>query len=367
MLQRVEGSWCFFMVESSRARSASKRVLRSTSFAAAATLAFLRAASAETVVDGGNVGGQVWTPTGSPYFVRGDITVQPGSSLTIEAGTVVEVADGDMQGSGRVTETEFFINGSLFVNGTNGSVATIRARNGTAASTWWGIIVSPGAAAVAIRGARIQHATIGIESRMTGSPLSINTTSFETNGEGIHMLAGTGVFDRLLGINNVTMIDMTGTSTATLSNSVIRSQTALSGNGVYTDAGGTASIRIVNCTLDRNYNNIVFGGAAANEVVNTIATNGIYGIYCANAPTVTTSYSNIWGNSTDTRNAPCTTCLSANPQYVSSTDLHLQASSVSIDSGAAPAMNPLVTGHDFENHVRPVNGDGVADADGSEY
>jgi hypothetical protein len=52
------------------------------------TLALIAAAAsgaaADTIVAGGNVINQTWTPAGSPYIVQGDVTVPVGASLTID-------------------------------------------------------------------------------------------------------------------------------------------------------------------------------------------------------------------------------------------------------------------------------------------
>lgn len=363
MTYRVEGfssHWvCRWVGDAS-----SRRVVRFVSASLAATFAFSGVASAETIVDGGNVGGQVWTPTGSPYFVRGDITVQAGATFTIDAGTVVEFADGDMQGSGRTNKTEVFVNGSLFVNGATGSVATLRARTGTARNTWVGIIIASGATAAVIRNARIQHAENAIVSNMTASTLSVTSSSFELNSAVAIMNAGSGVFDRILGIDNFDGFDIEGTATLDLSNSALR-RTSLGGTGIF--SGTSAAANIVGCTIDRYSTNMYVAGRGA--VVNTISTNALtFGLRGQTGGTFTATYSNFWNNATNFFNAACSPgCISANPQYASATDLHLQSSSVCIDSGAGPGTNSLISAHDLDNHVRPVNGDGIGDPDGSEY
>src|SRR4029077_5583091 len=80
-----------------------------------------RAASA-TIISGGNLGNQTWTPAGSPSVFSGDITVQAGATLTIQAGTVVQFLTGDAQSSGSdPNRIELTVNGALNVAGTPAS------------------------------------------------------------------------------------------------------------------------------------------------------------------------------------------------------------------------------------------------------
>jgi len=53
------------------------------------TCIFFTSGNAQTIVYGGNVSG-VWETQGSPYLIMGDITVQAGTSLSIEPGIRVE-------------------------------------------------------------------------------------------------------------------------------------------------------------------------------------------------------------------------------------------------------------------------------------
>src|SRR5207342_1326652 len=81
---------------------------------------------------------------------------------------------------------------------------------------------------------------------------------------------------------------------------------------------------------------------------------------------VDVTYSDVWNNTGSNYSggiAPGPGGLSANPQYVSASDWHLQPSSVCIDSGGVTTA----TSHDLELVTRPQDGDGIADSDGSEY
>ena len=71
-----------------------------------------------TSVPAGNVSG-TWTKTGSPYLVGGDITLQSGSTLVIEAGVTVQ-----FQGY-----FEFRINGEIQAVGKPGAMILFTINN----------------------------------------------------------------------------------------------------------------------------------------------------------------------------------------------------------------------------------------------
>jgi len=68
-----------------------------------AALGFLvcaAAASGDTIIPGGNVINQTWTPAGSPYIVQGDIAVPSGSQLAVQPGTIVQFMSSDASAAG---------------------------------------------------------------------------------------------------------------------------------------------------------------------------------------------------------------------------------------------------------------------------
>lgn len=81
-----------------------------------------------TIIAGGTISNATWTAAGNPYVVQGDIRIPNGSSLTIEAGTVVQFPSGDAQNGGLdATKTEIIVQGSLNVNGTAANSVTFSA------------------------------------------------------------------------------------------------------------------------------------------------------------------------------------------------------------------------------------------------
>src|SRR5262245_9510428 len=161
-------------------------------FAAAATAACLltaRPAGAQTTVTGGNVINQTWTPAGSPYIVQGDVTVPAGASLTIQAGTVVQFAATDGQAAGMDTgHVELTIKGTLNVNGSVANPVTFQAQSGTAAGSWYGIVIDPAAAGATIAGAIIKHASYGVFAASTAGIPSVTESTFDTCSNGFYAI-----------------------------------------------------------------------------------------------------------------------------------------------------------------------------------
>ena len=63
---------------------------------ATCVIGYSSSSRADTVIDGGEVGGQVWTASMGPYHLggaKGHLTVAAGAELRIEAGTVLQFSD----------------------------------------------------------------------------------------------------------------------------------------------------------------------------------------------------------------------------------------------------------------------------------
>ena len=80
--------------------------------------------NAQTIINAGTIAtDSTWTLAGSPYHVNGDITIDVGATLHIEAGTVIKF--NDIDGSQYATP-DLIVKGILDVQGTaaNGVVFT---------------------------------------------------------------------------------------------------------------------------------------------------------------------------------------------------------------------------------------------------
>ena len=285
-------------------------------------LALAAPAAADTPVPGGNVINQTWTPAGSPYVLAGDITVPAGAFLTIEAGVVVQAAaNSDSQASGLSTSrVEITIDGTLSVNGTSANPVTFRS-SGMASGSWYGIVVTAGAAQAQISGAVIQDASYGIVTSAPGTVLDlVDTTVTESASYGLYVRAGSPVVDGLRAIGNTSAGVFVGDNgSLTLTNSVVRSNGTY---GIHFAPTSSRTLTVTGSTLHANGSYGVYTAASSPGTVtitSSIITNhSSYGVYRTDASTVTTTYSNVWGNSSNnfSGTSPGTGVIAANPLYV---------------------------------------------------
>ncbi len=107
----------------------------------------------------------VWTRSGSPYVLKGDVTVAWGTRLTIEPGVQVIAAPEDALRTGvDPRRVELIVDGTLVVRGTPRRPVELTSRGGDDA--WYGIRVRGGRGTV-IDGAIISQALQGISLGMS--------------------------------------------------------------------------------------------------------------------------------------------------------------------------------------------------------
>ena len=311
------------------------------------TLLFASAsASAQTAVPPGVlVGSPTWTAAGSPYTLSGDVTIGAGTTLTVEAGVTVEAAASDVSATGLdATRIELVVQGTLDVNGTIGSPATFEGAS-PGAATWYGIVVESGATSASIEGAVLRDTHTAIQSAAAGTILDVADTTIENGSvHGIYLTNGSPLLDSLT-ISNPGAYGLRtvgGATSPTLQDSVVQGATTA---GVYIQSTVGVTTMINGCTLDGNASGIYkTSSSPLVQVRNSIVTGGTYGIRRISGSFISVFYSDVWGNSINFQGvSPGTGTISANPLYVSATNLRLTENSparfggdVSQDMGALP-------------------------------
>ncbi|NUQ78992.1 MAG: DUF4215 domain-containing protein [Polyangiaceae bacterium] len=262
-------------------------------------------AFAATVVVGGNIINQTWTPAGSPYIVQGDITVPSGAFLTLQPGTTVHVVNGDAIGSGlSTTKTEIIVRGTLNAQGTAASPINIQADSGSSAGHWYGLVIDNASASLSTDNLIIRHAS-----------------------HGVLVTAGSPTLNGITASNNTYGINFTGQGSGSITNSILRNNNS---NGLNTSiSSGTSTVTVAHTTIYANGSRGVevyaSSGATSNMTITNsiISNNSSYGIYRnvgAGTTNVTITYSNVWGQgANDFANVASNGAgmHSANPLYVS--------------------------------------------------
>ena len=288
-------------------------------------------AAASTTITGGNVVNQTWNAAGSPYIVQGDVTVPAGAFLTIEAGTAIQLANGDMQGSGTDTaRVELIVKGTLTIDGTAQAPVTFGGQTATKGA-WYGIEIDATATAATIAHAQVSDAIYGLSSAAPGTVLAVSGSTFADNqSAGVRLSAGAPTLDGIAATGNSSGVYLDGSAAPTLTNSVLRNNTSY---GLY-DAVSTSGLTIAvsNCTLNSNgsYGIYVNSQPGTVAVVGSIVTNTNYGVRRYGGATIDVSYSDVWGNNYDYSGSSIVQGagnLSSNPLYTSGTNLHLTSRS----------------------------------------
>ena len=248
---------------------------------AAAALAVLLArpamSKADTIIEGGDVGGQVWTPAGSPYVVRAltdRAHVPVGTELRIEAGTTVLFS----RATGNIPALD--VGGTLTISGTAGAPVTLQGEQGaTANNVWQGIgarlcdmgtnsCLTTTAAVIHITGAIIRNAAFGVDWTAPGD-VTINRTTFESCMTAIRVsdYRSSGrryVFDSLVLRQNKNGLEAMDGAPVTVTNALVQGNT---GHGLI---GYGASLTVINSTVDGNQSGVTAWWTGASDSVRAV-------------------------------------------------------------------------------------------------
>lgn len=120
------------------------------------------AAFALTVVQQGNINDDTTWKRGTVHYVHGDVAIENGATLTIEAG--VEVRFYDVKGTGGYEDgAELVVDkGALVAEGKTGLPVKFTSANGVKKMGDWGAIVVKGGNQIILENAIIEYATNGL-------------------------------------------------------------------------------------------------------------------------------------------------------------------------------------------------------------
>ncbi|MFZ5446697.1 MAG: hypothetical protein ACOZQL_42310 [Myxococcota bacterium] len=233
--------------------------------------------------------GTLWTNTTlTTGTVTGDLTVAPGVTVTIPAGVTLTASTSDLMQAGTdASRVELVVRGTLSATGTIASPATLTS-SGSGAGAWVGVIVEAGGNA-SLTGLNVSRATTAVDAFGT---VALTDVALTGNTYGVRPNAGA---------------------------SVTTTRPFLS-NNTYGAYGNGGALSLDHATIVSNAYGVYSASSAGSlGVTNSIITNNTsYGLYrSSSAVTITNSYDDVWGNSTNFYNSsPGTGSLSANPLFV---------------------------------------------------
>jgi hypothetical protein len=193
------------------------------------------------------------------------------------------------------------------------------------------VVVTAGAAAATIARAIVQDARYGVQSSAPGVVLDAsNLTVTEAGSYGLWVRAGTPTIDGLVTTANGTAgVLLSDNGALTLIGCVLRNNSSY---GAYFQPSSSRTLTLTNCSINANGTYGVFtsaGTAGTVTITSSIITNQSYGVYRNDSSSVSTTYSDVWNNTSgDFVGASAGLgCLATNPLYVSTVDLRLTANS----------------------------------------
>jgi hypothetical protein len=323
---------------------------------------------AATTIDGGEVGGQVWTAAGSPYLVtgrNGHLSIAVGQELRIEAGTVVSF-------SGAIMRVKLEFRGTLTINGTAAAPVILQGEAGATSSVSWGGIQPSDGASVKVTGAIIRNAVTGLRAfgGASQADVRVDRTIFEACDVAVSVSRGTYSLDSIVVRDNGTGIEAWENDTTLTVTNVVVQRNRLQGISGY----DTQALTVINSTVDGNgtgvFLRVIRTEPREVEIQNTILSNNGRAVDLNDgaatmpvASAIVTS-STFWANEANvvhfgqgattvvasgSEATPGQSNMVADPRYASATDLRPTSSSPCIDSGAAPRAPD----HDLDFTARP--------------
>ncbi|MCK6546037.1 right-handed parallel beta-helix repeat-containing protein [Myxococcota bacterium] len=301
-----------------------------------------------------------WTAAGGPIDVLGDVTIEPGVTLTIGPGTIVRFAASadSMRANTDTALSELIVLGRLVVDGDPQARVTLGTSGTAARGNWYGVHLTATAGTSSVEHAVIEWARYGIRSFAPSTAVVSSTEVRESSSYGVYVEGGAITLDGLTVHDNGSYGLYAVDSDPTITNALIYSNTS---RGLYARSNsGTHTVTANHLTIWGNGTYGVYvlenAGTLNFSLRNSIVSeNGSYGLYVSGLPSMTLGYNDVWGHTTDYSGVSAGAgSISANPQFVDTSlrNFHLLPNSPAIDAGdTATASN-----HDLEGAVRPLDG-----------
>jgi MYXO-CTERM domain-containing protein len=301
-----------------------------------------------------------WTAAGGPIDVLGDLTIEPGVTLTIGPGTVVRFAAStdSMRANTDTTLSELIVLGRLVVDGDPQARVTLGASGTPTRGSWYGVHLTATAATSSIEHTVIEWARYGIRSLAPSSAVVSQTEVRESSSYGVYVEGGALTLDGLTVHDNASYGIYALDSSPTITNTLVYANTSRGLSARSNSGTHTVTVNHLTAWGNGTYGIYVLENAGTLNLSlrnSIVSENGSYGLYVSGLPSLTLAYNDVWGHTTDYSGASAGSgSISANPQFVDTSlrNFHLLPSSPAIDAGdGATASN-----HDLEGSVRPLDG-----------
>ncbi len=230
------------------------------------------------------VGTDTWTLAGSPYWVRDDVTVQAGATLTIEAGVVVKFdpnvdvfvnSTGSLQVLGNAPVPQNVRFTSILDDSLNGDTGGVTGTPG--ANNWPGIDFRDGSTGqISNASIRYAYTCLYIED---SSPVITNLEVGDCAGYGVETYAASNSMSTIL--HGVKSADFDANS----------SSTSFSGIYIHSTNAVTNTLEITDIAMDRTNGAGIWMTASGSSNISgtvdriSVSNTGQYGIYMENTGT----------------------------------------------------------------------------------